>query len=304
MLAYIPLPNVPGQTAQNFLLQSTTPHNTDGFNIHVLHTINAKFNVNLGYNFNSSRQDTLDAFLDIRGRTTSRSQSVDLGLTHNWSPKLIENTHLNWSRSRTQTLSANSFVNNIAGNLGISGIADDPMDYGLPGINFSSFTGFSDPVPSRVRNQTLRASDAITWIRTKHTLTFGGEVRRIELNSDSNPDPRGLFRFTGVMTTATQCHRRPGDASHAAHRSPITSSRISCSACPTAPSVQFGDPNTYFRSWGFIAYAQDDFRVNKRFTLSVRRALPVPDAADRALQSHRQSRPEFHRHSRGGRHVR
>ena len=266
LLSYIPLPNVAGQTAQNFLLQSTTAHNTDSFNIHVLHTINAKFNLNVGYNFSSSRQDTLGAFPDIRGRTTTRGQNVDLGLTHNWSPKFIENTHLNWSRSRSQTLSANSFVNNIAGDLGITGIAGDPMDYGLPGINFSSLTGFSDPIPARVRNQTLRASDALTWIRTKHTLTFGGEVRRIELNSDSNPNPRGLFRFTGVMTQQLDAAGDPA-VPLTALTEPYYEFADFLLGLPYSTSVQFGDPNSYFRSWGFVAYAQDDFRANKHFTV-------------------------------------
>ena len=193
LLAYIPLPNVPGQTAQNYLLQSTVPHNTDGVNIHVLHTINAKFNVNGGYNFNSTRQDTLGTFPDIRGAHTSRSQSVDLGLTHNWSPKLIENTHLNWSRSRTQTLSANSYVNDVAGDLGIAGIATDPIDYGFPGISFSSFTGFNDPDPvARAQSNSARLRRVYAGFTISTRLTFGGEVRRIELNSDSNPNPRGL----------------------------------------------------------------------------------------------------------------
>lgn len=266
LLAYIPLPNVPGQSAQNYLLQSAVPHNTDGVNIHILHTINAKFNLNGGYNFNSSRQDTLGAFPDIRGRTTSRSQSVDLGLTHNWSPRFIENTHLNWSRSRIQTLSGNSYVNNIAGDFGINGLATDPIDYGFPGINFSSLTGFNDPVPSRVRNQTLRASDAITWIHTNHTMTFGGEVRRIELNVDSNPNPRGLYRFTGLMTNQLTATGDPAIA-----LTPLTEPYYEFAdfllGLPYSTAVQFGDPNTYFRSWGFIAYAQDDFRVNKRFTI-------------------------------------
>jgi hypothetical protein len=265
LLSYYPLPNVPGQAAQNYVLEATTPHNTEGFNIHLLHTINAKLNLNLGYNFNSSRQDTLGAFTDIRGRTTTRGQNLDVGLTHNWSPNFVENTHLNWSRSRSETLSANSFVNDIAGNLGIAGIATDPMDYGLPGVQFSSFTGFSDPLPSLVRNQTLRFSDAITWIHTKHTLTFGGEIRRIELNSDSNPNPRGLFRFTGVMTT-----QLTATGGTAAPLTPLTEPYYEFAdfllGLPYNTSVQFGDPNTYFRSWGFIGYAQDDFRVNKRFT--------------------------------------
>ena len=266
LLAYIPLPNVAGQTAQNFLLQATTPHGTDGFNIHLLHTFNAKFNINVGYNFNSSRQDTLGTFPDIRGRQTTRSQSVDLGLTHNWSPKLIENMHLNWSRNRSQALSDNSFLNNIAGDLGIAGTATDPIDYGLPGIQFSSITGLNDPVPSRTRNQTLRLSDAWTWIRNRHTLALGGEVRRIQLNTASNPNPRGQFRFTGVMTTQLNARGDPAVALR-----PLTESYYEFAdfllGLPYNTAVQFGDPNTYFRSWGFIGYGQDDFRVNKRFTV-------------------------------------
>lgn len=266
LLGYIPLPNVPGAITQNFLLNSTTPHNTDGFNIHVLHTINSKFNLNAGYNFYSSRQDTLGNFPEIRGRTTSRGQNLDVGLVHNWSPRFIENTHLNWSRSRTQILSADSYVNNIAGAAGITGLATDPIDYGLPGINFSSFTGFNDPVPSLVRNQTLRFSDSVVWVKTNHTFTFGGEIRRIQLNSDSNPNPRGLFRFTGVMTTQLNANGDP-----AIPLTPLTEPYYEFAdfllGLPYSTSVQFGDPNTYFRSWGVVAYAQDDFHINKRLTL-------------------------------------
>ena len=178
-----------GRPRRTICCRPRRPINTDGVNVHVLHTINAKFNLNVGYNFNSSRQDTIGNFprYSRPARNSTRARARTLGLTHNWSPQLTENTHLNWTRSRTQTLSANSFVNNVAGNLGISGLATDPIDYGLPGINFTSFTGFNDPVPSLVRNQTLRALRCWTWVHTKHTLTFGGEVRRIELNTDSNP---------------------------------------------------------------------------------------------------------------------
>ena len=82
---------MPSATGQNYLLQSTTPLNSDIFSTHVLHTINAKFNVNGGYNFNSQRSHTLSNFADIGGHQSTRSQSVDLGLSHNWSPRLVEN---------------------------------------------------------------------------------------------------------------------------------------------------------------------------------------------------------------------
>jgi hypothetical protein len=117
-----------------------------------------------------------------------------------------------------------------------------------------------------VRNQTLRFSDALTWVRTKHTLTFGGEVRRIELNNDANPNPRGQFRFTGVMTNQLNASGDP-----AVPLTPLTEPYYEFAdfllGLPYNTAAQFGDPNIYLRAWGFLGYAQDDFRVNKRFTV-------------------------------------
>jgi len=247
LLAFIPPPNLPSATGQNYLLQSTTPLNSDIFSTRVLHTINAKFNVNGGYSFNSQRSRTLSNFADIGGRQSTRSQSVDLGLSHNWSPRLVESLHLNWSRSRNELLSDNSFGTNIAGILGITGVSVSPIDFGIPQISFTNFSGVNDPIPSLVRNQTLRCSDSLTWTHVKHTMTFGGELRRIQLNTQSDPNPRGGFVFTGLATGNDFADFLLG--------------------LPFNTTEQFGNPNLYLRSWGVAAFAQDDFRVSKTFTL-------------------------------------
>jgi hypothetical protein len=246
LLGFIPLPNLPSATGQNYLLQSTTPLNSDIVSTHVLHTINSKFNLNGGYNFSSQRINTLSNFIGIGGHQSTRNQSVDLGLSHNWSPRLVENLHLNWSRSRIELLSDNSFGTDIAASLGITGVSVSPIDFGIPLINFTNFSGLSDPIPSLVRNQTLRFSDTITWTHVKHTMTFGGEVRRIQLNTDSNPNPRGGFVFTGIATGNDFADFLLG--------------------LPFNTTAQFGDPNLYLRSWGVAAFAQDDWRVSKTFT--------------------------------------
>src|SRR5580692_10503104 len=200
LLAFYPQPNLPG-TVQNYLLQTTVPVNSDNLNIHILHTINAKFSLNGGYNLSSTRQQTFGSFPSTAGNQSTLNQAVTLGLSHNWTAHVVENTQLSWSRSRTQVLSDNSFKNNIAGELGITGVSTDPMSFGIPAINFSSISGLNDPLPSLVRNQTLRLGDNVKWVHLKHTFTFGGEIRRIQLNADSNPQPRGRFNFTGVMTS-------------------------------------------------------------------------------------------------------
>ena len=249
LLNFIPLPtpSLAGLPAQNYLLQATTPLNADTVSTHVLHTINAKWNLNGGYNLNSQRISTLSNFAGIGGHQSTLNQSVQLGLSHNWSPRLVENMSLTWSRSRIQLLSFNSFGTNIDEELGIGGVNPEPIDFGIPITSITDFSGINDPVPSLVRNQTLRLADSLTWTHGKHTMTFGAELRRIDLNTQSNPNPRGGFVFTGIATGNDFADFLEG--------------------LPFNTTEQFGEPNLYLRSWGFATYAQDDFRVTKTFTV-------------------------------------
>jgi hypothetical protein len=263
LLAFYPQPNLPG-SVQNYLLQTTVPVNSDNLNIHILHTINSKFSLNGGYNLSSTRQNTFGNFLSTAGNQSVLNQSVTLGLSHNWTAHLVENTQFNWSRSRTQILSDNSFKNDVAGELGITGVSTDPITFGIPAINFTSVSGLNDPLPSLVRNQTLRFGDSLKWVHLNHTFTFGGEIRRIQLNAESNPQPRGRFNFTGVLTSQLNSAGQPVTPPPGTQQFYELADFLL--GLPYSTTVQFG-PNAYLRSWDFIAYAQDDWRMNKQFTL-------------------------------------
>ncbi|MGC1935535.1 MAG: TonB-dependent receptor, partial [Candidatus Acidiferrales bacterium] len=261
LLNYIPMPNVSTATAAlNYHLEATVPQSSDSVNIHILHTISKKFSLNGGYNFNSTRGNTLSSFLTLGGTSSTRNQNADLHFVQTWSPRLTNDSYLNFSRSRTQVLSDNSYVNNIAAQLNISGVSTSPIDYGIPQINFSSFTGLSDPVPSLVRNQTIRFNDTVTYVLTKHAITMGGEIRRMELNTASDPIPRGAFSFTGQMTSQLDSSGNlvPGELG--------VDFADFLLGVPQTTQAQFGSTSTYFRNWGFIGFAQDDWRINPRFT--------------------------------------
>jgi hypothetical protein len=270
LLAYIPQPNLPPTARrQNYLLQASPTENTDIVNTNVLHTINTKFSMNGSYSLSSQRANTFGDFLSTAGSQSTLSQSSTLGLIHNWSPRVVGSTSVTWSRSRVHVLSDNAFNSALSPEslgigLGVPASEISSMDYGLPQISFTNFSGFNDPIPSLTRNQTFRLDDSLTWVRSSHTMRFGGELRRIEFNRDGSPNPRGGFVFTGIATGNDFAD--------------FLTCATSTITCPTSGSVENGfpftttlqlaaNPNTYLRSWGVAAYAQDDWRMTKTFSV-------------------------------------
>ena len=80
-------------------------------------------------------------------------------------------------------------------------------------------------------------------MRGKHTYTFGGEIRRIQLNTEANPQPRGQFNFTGVMTSQLSATGQPVPAT------PLTEPFYEFAdfllGLPYSTTVQFGPTSTY-----------------------------------------------------------
>jgi trimeric autotransporter adhesin len=265
LLQFIPEPNVPGAgTVLNYHLQTTVPVDTDRVNLHVLHTINAKFNLNVGYNFSSTRQEGIQNFPQLLSNVSSRGQSATIGLNENISPRLLNAIQLNWNRSRSGTLNGFAYTNNILG-AGtptplIQGVSPEAINYGLPLISLTNFTDWADPVPSLVRNQTWRLTDSVTYTRGKHSFQAGAEVRRIENNNNTDPTPRGQFAFTGRMTSELDSSGHPVAGTGFDFADFLL-------GLPDTTMSRFGSSSVYFRNWGFATYAQDSWHMSPKFTL-------------------------------------
>jgi carboxypeptidase family protein/TonB-dependent receptor-like protein len=260
LLAFIPLPTQPG-TAQNFHLQGRVPQSSDSFSIRVLHTISQKLNLQVSYGMNSSRSQSILNYPALRGTQSSLGQNVSIGLTQQYTQRLMHDSRITWSRNSSDSLNLYAFKNDIAGTLGITGISTSPINFGVPQIGFTNFTDLNDPVPALRHNQTFRYTDTISLMHAKHTIRGGGEVRRMQQNTLNDPTARGSFAFTGLMTSQLDAAGNP---------IPGTGNDFAdfLLGLPQSTNVRFGSSNTYFRSWGFNLYAQDDWRVHPRFTLT------------------------------------
>ncbi len=260
LLQYIPEPNLPG-LVQNFHLQDRIPSATDRLNVRVQHTLSSVFHLDVAYSLQEGRSHAFTSFPAFERDTTTRGQSVTLALTQNWSPTFSNSTQFFYTRNRNLSLNQFAFVQDVAGSLGITGVSSNPIDYGVPQLNFTNFTDASDPVPSLIRNQTFRFADTIRVQRVRHTITSGFEVRRMENNAISNPTPRGSFTFSGELTSQL-------DATGV----PVTGTGLDFAdfllGLPSATNVRFGTPSTYFRSWAYAGFVNDDWRVAPSLSLN------------------------------------
>ena len=115
--------------------------------------------------------------------------------------RLINNFRVDYNRSTINTSNLYAFNTDITGLLGITGVSQNPFDWGLPNLSFSHFGSLQDTNPVSDRNQTLSFTDQMIYTHQKHTLRWGGDFRRLQLNTETSSNPRGSFIFTGVNTS-------------------------------------------------------------------------------------------------------
>jgi len=269
LLKYIPLPNLPG-TVQNFHFVTSSTSNLDDLNARVVHTFGnttigprrrgPQNNINVGFHYHSTETGLTNPYPSVGGNTSIRSFDIPLGYTRSFG-KLINSFRMDFNRNRVSTLNLYAFNTDVAGQAGITGISTNPFDWGLPNLSFTNFGGIQDTNPLLQRNQTWTFSDTMILNRGKHTWRWGGDFRRVELNTETDGVARGSFIFTGLNTSNVA----GGVAA------PDTGFDFAdfLLGLPQQNSVQFGENNYHFRGNSWDVFAQDEWKIRGNLTLNL-----------------------------------
>ncbi len=278
LLKYYPEPNLPGVT-QNYHLLSTAQSNTTQAGIRYMRSIGAnaspfgafggrgggggggrrqqqnqglRQSVNFNYNWSHTASDNVSIFPDLGGKTASDSNSLQAGYTIGYH-KITSIFNANWNRAGSHAI--NFFTNGTdvateAGILGPGGapLNPSPLNYGLPSITLSSFTGLSEQQPSFTIAQTISLSETLAWIHGKHNLRFGGDYRRIHHDFLGGSNSTGNFYFTGFYTGSSF-----GDF---------------LLGMPQETSIDSAVAKSYLRDNSYDVYAMDDWRARSNLTLN------------------------------------
>ena len=98
------------------------------------------------------------------------------------------------------------------------------------------------------------------WNRGKHTWRWGGDFRRVQVNTETDSNPRGAFTFTGLNTSEIV-----GGQTVAGTGYDFADFLL---GLPQETSEQFGQ-NNHFRGNFWDLYAQDEWKMRGNLTLNL-----------------------------------
>ena len=272
LLQYIPCPNLPG-TFQNFHFVTSAISDSDDLNVRVNHSFGAtpagrrrgggrnapQNSLQVGFHYHESSANLTNPFPSVGGSTTVRSFDVPISYTRSIG-KLTNVVRVDFNRSRTHTQNLYAFNDNITGALGIGGVSTNPYDWGLPNLSFTDIASLQDTTPALTRNQTYTFTDNVVWNHGKHTWRWGVDFRRVEVNTETDSNPRGSFVFSGLNT------------SQFAGGDPVAGTGYDFAdfllGLPQQTSEQFGQ-NNHFRGNFWDVYAQDEWKMRGNLTLNL-----------------------------------
>lgn len=222
--------------------------------------------------------------------TDYANQSYLYSLSHTFSPSLINNAKLSFTRFITLN-TFNAAYTNVPNLMFVSPV--DPVTQGL--IQMPGLINLSEPgaggLPYGGPQNTIQIADDLSWTKGKHNLKFGGTFLYIQINQaygayaqaveqlggtyqDSmndltnvagNPNGSQLIGFTGRVDPQGKlpCVANPGY-----WQSSANSDLIANAGCEVTTPLNPADYARSYRYKDWAFYGQDSFRFTPRLTLN------------------------------------
>ena len=266
---YLPPPNINVSAANfgsqaNYLQQTPTPSITNGYDVRIDRTLTSKQSLFVRWSWKHLNSQSLtDSFLGTVNNFLPPDSDLEhnnnLIVSHNYAitDRLVNEARVGLSFYQLQVLFPIQGSTAIS-TLGLQGldISDHPTVSAFPIFNFSDDAGNYSPIgrdkAGTTKSQTIQFADNLTWIRGKHTLKFGADVRRVayvDLESFGGADDFGSFTFDqGIFTGNAFANLLLG--------------------LPTKTYVAQSGPDVHAHAIQTGVYGQDEWRLNNRLTLT------------------------------------
>ncbi|MGA7379595.1 MAG: TonB-dependent receptor [Terriglobales bacterium] len=187
----------------NYLVDPKKSTDQNNFDIRVDHEISDRDNFFTRFSYENQPVFTPGPFtgaLDGGGFTAGHQdnsyRSLALSEIHTFSPTLINEFRFGYNRINAHRLQPNA-TTDASGQLGLLGVPFSPDFGGLPSMCFTNVAciGSSDFLPAIEKQNSYVFSENLTWIRGRHSMKFGTEIRKEQFTIFEMEAPRGDMIF-------------------------------------------------------------------------------------------------------------
>ncbi len=220
------------------------------YHISQRHTLNGM--VFWGRDFETAQDQ---AFLQPQWLSTQSQKPITGGGNWTWTPnsRWVNEARFGYLYDNKANLAVDNNVPATA--YGINTGVTDPLRLGMPQINVAPFNALGGGVnwpKFQGPDSVWQGSDGISYLRGKHALKFGGEIRRGSVNEGSFRGSKGQINFNGGAAFATS-----------------TPFEDFLAGDPTFGKISYGNPKRHETQWLYAGYFQDDWRLTPNLTLNL-----------------------------------
>jgi hypothetical protein len=263
-----PTPNVnnPGFNYVAIPVRSETRNN---FDVRVDHTFSSKDSIFGRFSYEdqpsfipSPFQNVLDGGGFFDGNEDFSYRSLALSETH-----VLDSNHVNEFRFGYNRINAHRFQNNfnenVSAQLDFPGVPFQPGTFngGLPALTFSDGSapelGSSTFLPSIEKQNSYVLTDNFTWIKGRHSLKFGTEIRYEQFTIFQPSASRGTADFSAGFTDNPAS---PGTGGYG-----FASFLLGISDGGSIVNLH----NVDYRRQIYAGFVQDDFKKSSRLTFNL-----------------------------------
>ena len=257
-----PDPNQPGQgiygMTQNFYADPGGAYDSNVYSFRGDHRISDRNLLYARVGITATNGDTYPGALKSGYGSSTLSnipgRSLVISDTHTFSPNMVNEVKVGFNRTKSWNSDYN-FGTDVQSQLGIAGISNPGNDPAVSGMPQFSFGGAIPIAASNNRNtastaeNTYQVIDNLSWFKGRHSLKFGVDIRRLQVNNANKPlSIRGTYSYDDRLSGLAYSNFLLG--------------------YPSSATRGIERPNAYTRGTSTGFYAQDDFKVSTRLTLT------------------------------------
>jgi len=210
-----------------------------------------------GMYFFGNNSGTVEDFPELQAKWESdiHTRAQVVGGNWIWTPNVnwVNEARVGYNRLYQPTLPGD--LNTPASAYGLDTGVSGPFTGGLPRLGFAGafvpgLGGFKWP-KFQGPDSITQVIDHVSYTLGNHSLKFGGELHRNDVNGGAFGNARGSITFLGGVALANS-----------------TALEDFFAGDPFKASVQVGNPNRQIHNWAYGLFMQDDWRATKKLTIN------------------------------------